>query len=300
MAQTISIGATQHIELLKAKLDCELKLFEGDGLKVNLEESPAGKFTFLACRVADYGECNYTEKDTQVIFKHYIADIISDIILNNWEDILLKDIIRENYYYFGDEEKKLIYDYALRHINREGEDSRNTIYWLSRKSRILQKVLEFLRYNNHIIIDGFIRFRLKEYTSELRDAADKAVDDFLMEREYREFIQLLKYFVEIQEPKVEMVHVLIRAGGIFKLFDNKMQPIKSDYLEGFIIDLVDSEINYEDLLISALITIAPKRITLHYKNDGGQSATLETIKNVFTGRVSECVGCNLCTTSLKT
>lgn len=299
MTQTISIGATQHIELLKAKLDRELKLFEGDGLKVNLEESPAGKFTFLACRVADYGECSYTEKDTQVIFKHYIADIISDIILNNWEDVLLKDIIRENYYYFGDEEKELIYDYALRHINREGEESRNTIYWLSRKSRILQKVLEFLRFNNRIIIDGFIRFRLKEYIGELREATDKAVDDFLMEREYREFIHLLKYFVEIQEPKIEMVHVLIKAGGIFRIFDDNMQSIKSDYLEGFIIDLVDSEINYEDLLISALITIAPKKITLHFKIDDSQSATLETIKNVFTGRVIECSGCSLCATDLK-
>jgi len=299
MAQIISIGATQHIELLKAKLGRELKLFEGDGIKVDLEESPAGKFTFLACRVAKHGDCSYTQEDTRVIFEHYIADIISDIILNHWENILLKEIIRENYYYFGDEEKNLIYNYALRHINQEGEDSRNAIYWLSRKSKILQKLLEFLRHSNRIIIDGFIRFRLKEYMNELRDATDKAVDDFLIEREYGEFIQLLKYFVEIQEPRVEVVHVQIMAGGIFKLFDDKQQPIRSDYLEGFVIDLVDNEINYEDLLISALITIAPKRITLHYKNDGSQSATLDTIKNVFTGRVSECKGCSLCASSLK-
>lgn len=299
MAQTISIGATQHIQLLKDKLGRELRLFERDGLKVDLEESPAGKFTFVACRVADHGRCNYSPEDTQVIFKHYVADIISDVILNHWEDILLKDIIRENYYYFGEEEKKLIHDYATRHINREGEGSQCTVYWLRRKSKIVQKLMDFLHQNNRIIIDGFIRFRLKEYIDELRDAADKAVDDFLIEREYREFIQLLKYFVEIQEPRVEIVHVLIRGGGVFKLFDDKMQPIKSDYLEGFIIDMVDSEINYEDLLISALITIAPKRITLHYNSDSGQSATLETIKNVFTGRVSECMGCNLCASSLK-
>ena len=30
---------------------------------------------------------------------------------------------------------------------------------------------------------------LKDYIGELRDAAEKAVDEFLMEREYREFIQ---------------------------------------------------------------------------------------------------------------
>lgn len=300
MAQTISIGATQYIDLLKAKLGREIKLFNKDGLKVDLEESPAGKFTFLAFRVSNCGSREINPEEVQAIFKHYLADIISDIILNHWEDILLKDIIKENYYYFGDEEKNLIFNYALQHINREGQDSGNSIYWSGRKSRILHKLLDFLHNNNRIIIEGFIKFRLKEYIGELKEAAEKAVDDFLMEREYREFVQLLNYFVEIQEPKIDGVHVLIQGNGIFKLFDSRMQPIKSDYLEGFIINLVENEINYEDLLISALITLAPKEITLHYKNSGSTAATLDTIKNVFTGRVRECTGCSLCGSTRKT
>ncbi|NLI13892.1 putative sporulation protein YtxC [Pelotomaculum propionicicum] len=296
MAQTISIGATQHIDLLKAKLGRELKLFNTDGLKVELEESPAGKFTFLAFSVSNCGPHRISQEEVQSVFKHYLADIISDIILTHWEDILLKDIIRENYYYFNEEEKKLIYDYALRHINREGQESGPTIYWANRKSRILHKLIDFLHYNNRIIIEGFIRFRLKEYVSELKEAADKAVDDFLIEREYQEFVQLLKYFVEIQEPKVEVVHVLIRGNGVFRLYDGNMQPIRSDYMEGFMIDLSDNEINYEDLLISALITIAPREITLHCKSSNGMSTTLDTIRNVFTGRVKECTGCPMCGT----
>ncbi|MDD2554629.1 MAG: putative sporulation protein YtxC [Desulfotomaculaceae bacterium] len=233
-------------------------------------------------------------EEAQNIFKHYLADSISDIILNHWEDILLKDIIRENYYYFEEDDKELIYHYALQHINREGQNSRDTLYWLRRKSRILEKLLDFLQNNNRIIIEGFIRFRLKEYIGELKEAADRAVDDFLIEREYREFIHLLKYFVEIQESKIDSVHVLIRGGGVFKLFDDSMEPVRSYYLEGYIVDLTDNEINYEDLLISALITIAPKEITLHYKNKNSFSAPLDTIKNVFTGRVKECRGCKLC------
>jgi putative sporulation protein YtxC len=294
VAQTISIGSTQLTDLLKAKLGRELKLFNDDGFRVDLEESPAGKFTFLAFRVSDSGRSGSTLEEAQNIFKHYLADTISDIILNHWEDILLKDIIKENYYYFAEDEKNLIYHYALQHINRDGQNSRDTLYWLSRKSRILQKLLDFLRNNNRIIIEGFIRFRLKEYIGELREAADRAVDDFLIEREYREFVQLLKYFVDIQEPKIESVHVLIRGAGVFKLYDGSMQPVRSDYLEGYIIDIADNEINYEDLLISALITIAPKEITLHYRNKNNVTATLDTIKNVFSDRIKECRGCKLC------
>lgn len=296
MAQIISIGASQHIDLLKSMLGQKLKFFEEKGLKVDLEEKPAGKLTFLFCRLTGYEGCSFAggEGAPWAVLRQFLADIISDIILNYWEDKLLKDIIRGNYYYFDEEEKKQIYNYTLRHINRDRDNRWSTFCWSSRKTRILQKVLDFLHNNNVVIIDGFIKFRLKEYISELQEAADKAVDDFLMEREYQEFIQLLKYFVDAQEPRVGEVNVLVKNDGIYKLYDEKMQPVKEDYMKGFIIDLADNEINYDDLLVSALITIAPKNIVLHYKSNCCKPAALDTIKSVFTGRVRECTGCNLC------
>jgi len=295
LAQTISIGATQHIDLLKARLGRKLNFFEGNGLKVVFEERPAGRLTFLSCRLTGHGSYIYTrEEDCWTAFRQFLADIISDLILNHWEENLLKDIIRENYYYFDAQERKIIYNYALHHVHSDEESRLYTIYTSNRKSKILQKVMDFLHHNNSVVIDGFIRFRLKEYLSELREAADKAVDDYLMEREYQEFIQLLKYFVDVQEPRAEVVNILVNGVGNFKLYDEKMEPIKNDYMEGFVVELVDNEINYEDLVISALITIAPKNIVLHYKDDCGKSTTIDTIEGVFAGRVRECAGCNLC------
>ena len=279
------------MDLFKAKLGSQLKLYEREGLKVDLEESPAGKFTFLTCRI----DGDAKRMQSQIFIRQQLAEIISDVILEHWEDVLLRDIIRENYYYFGDEEKKLIFNYSLRHINREDREARNTLYWLSRKNRINQKIIDFLNYNNRIIVDGFIRFRLQEYLAELRDATEKAVDEFLMEREYREFIQLLQYFVEIQEPRLELVHLHISESGGFKLFDDKMQPIRNEQMEEFFLDMLENELNYEDLLISALITIAPRKINIHRACKENHVTTLETIKNIFTGRVSECSGCSLCT-----
>ncbi|MDF9408587.1 MAG: YtxC-like family protein [Pelotomaculum sp. PtaB.Bin013] len=295
MAQIISIGSTQHIDLLKDKLGRGLMIFERNGFKINLEERSDGKFTFFSCCLDGFPEYCQLEDDPQIIIKKYVADLISDIILSHWEVFLLKNIICENYYYYGDEEKKIIYNYALQHINRKSNEPRKSVYWFNRKRRILNKILDYLKLNNSIIIDGFIRFRLKEYINELKDATDKAVDDFLLEREYREFIELLKYFVEIQEPRAYMVHVLINNVGAFKLYDDKTQPVRSDYLGGFLVDMMDSEINYEDMLVSALVTIAPQKIIFHHKKNDRYSATIETIKKVFDGRVSECPGCELCT-----
>lgn len=292
MNQCLSIGATQHIDLLKDRLGRELRVDEGERIRIKMTENPAGNITFLSC---DFNGnlCGGRHQDEQILFKHFVADILSDIIMNQWEKALLKDIIRETYYYFNEEEKNTILQYTLDYTNGvkvyPGKMDRR-----DRKHFIIKRLVDFLEHNDSIVIDGFVRFRLKDYIHEIKEAVDQAVDEFLMEREYREFIQLLKYFVEIQESKVPLVNVLVNPRGTYKLYDEEHSPIDSEFLEGFILDVMDNEINYEDLLISALITIAPNKIVFHYGAQAKVDSTLDTIKNVFEGKVSECNGCKLC------
>lgn len=279
--QCISIGTAQQRELLKYELSQELQALREKGLNVMLRENSANEFTFLDCYVsgAEFAE--------PAVNRH-VASIITDLIINKWENILLKNIIRENYYYFDEDEKGTIYDYALKKLNLNQKSKEN------QRLLILHKLTDYLNSNNHIVIDGFIRFRLKDYVNQLYDVADQAVDDFLIDREYKEFIELLRYFVEIQEPRANLVNVVIRPDGAFQLYDEECRPIDSDYLRDFMIDLTDNEINYEDLLISALITIAPREIKFHSGNGQVPSTTVDTISSVFAGRVSRCPGCALC------
>lgn len=295
--QIISIGSTRHVDLLRAKLGWSFRLLEKDGVKINMEEKADGKFTFLFYSFAVCPEHSRLKYDPQTVIKEQFAETISDIILYHWESFLLKSIIRDNYYYYVDEDKKIIYQHALQHINKNASGPRKSVFRLKRKNRILKKLQEYLQSNNSIVIDGFIRFRLKEYINELRDATDKAVDDFLMNKEYKEFIQLLKYFVEIQEPCFDTIHVLIDNSGAFQLYDDKMQPVKNDYLGGFLSDIMDSDIDHEDMLISTLVTIAPPKIAFHYKKGERYTAAIDTLKKIFAGKVSECSGCELCNPS---
>jgi hypothetical protein len=80
----------------------------------------------------------------------------------------------------------------------------------------------------------------------------------------------------------------------FRLRDKDRQVIESDYLDGILLDQADTEMNYEDLLVSALITLAPKEVVLHIKNEGQYDNTVTTLKNVFSNRVMVCMGCDLC------
>ncbi|GAB6181152.1 putative sporulation protein YtxC [Desulfotomaculum defluvii] len=292
MNQCLSIGATQHIDLLRDKLGKEFKLNGDNNLIVKLTEKPAGNITFLSCDFNGTICCGGPLED-QILFRHFVADIISDLILNHWEKAIILDIIRESYFFFNEDEKKTIFQYSQDYSNGlkvfPGRMER-----LDRKNFIIKRLVEYLEQNNSLVIDGFVRFRLKDYINEIKETVDQAVDDYLMEREYREFIQLLKYFVEIQDPKIDLVNVLLNKKGTYQLLDQKHEPINSEFLEGFILDVMDNEINYEDLLISALITIAPNKIVFHYGSQIKPQTTIDTIKHVFEGKVQECTGCILC------
>ncbi len=295
MLASFSIGAAENIDYVKEKLNQEFNLLENDGIKIRCDEEKKGNYVFLEYNIADYGGCSYSEDDTHNIFKHYVANAVSDIILNTWEKRLLDEIIQQNFYYFTKEEQREIFELASQQLSfLPGLDSEVVAGQLNRKSLVLRRLLEYLNSNHDIVIEGFIKFRLREYLDELTKVAEKAADDFMLEKEYREFVRLLKYFVDIQEPRLEVVQVLVMPSGMFKLLDETNRNINSEYLDGFIVELGESELNYEDLLISALITIAPTTVILHCSEQDVLTNSLDTIVSVFGDRVHYCTGCDLC------
>ncbi|NPV27093.1 MAG: putative sporulation protein YtxC [Firmicutes bacterium] len=295
MTAGILIGSSKYVEAIRDKLYGEVKTLQNNGFQVVLNSKERGEYTFLGCNIINPGGItDYSNEELFLLFKHYIANVVSEIIVNYWEPILIRKLIKEHYPYFSEQEKENLAQKTLRFLNQcDGISANQLVYQLDRKSKILHKAIDYLHANNEIIIDGFINFRLKEYLNELREAVDMAVDELMMEKEYNEFVRLLQYFVEIQEPRMAEIHVVLRASGIFQLYDAKGSLVKSDYLEGFVAGL-DSEINYEDLLISALITIAPQRVILHFHESNMYLESMVTIKNVFGDRVGICPGCDTC------
>jgi putative sporulation protein YtxC len=291
--QAITIGAAAGIEAIRQRLDDEFRFLQQEGVSIHIDQQSRGTFAFLDCAVHDLPG---TPDEAGTLVRHYVANALSDVIVEQWEPDLIRKIIRGTYNYFSLDEQETIVQYSGRNLASEIETvDREQLYKVNRKSQILHRLRDYLDGASELVLEGFITFRLRDYVEEVEDAVDRAVDDFLMEREYREFIRLLKYFVDVQEPRMEHVHVLVRPGGSFKLVDEDGSAIRSEYLEEFVVEMVDSEVNYEDLLISALITLAPKAVTLHTQTTHEWDESIETIKGVFTDRVHFCDDeCTLC------
>jgi len=291
----ITIGVNDEVDEVYKRLKIELDVLSKQGIDVNIKERHLGDLLFLDCSVSQNLLDTYSYNDIIYISKHYIANAISNIIIDFWEKKILKKVINGNYYYFGQDERNRILTFACKSLGvDEEEKTQGCVYKLSRKARVLQKILDYLDSNSKIIIDGFIRFRMKDYVLELEDAVDRAVEEYLMEREYNEFIKLLRYFVEIQEPKVDTVNVLKNADNSYKLLDGQGQLINNELLDDLAGEVIENNINFDDLLISSLITLAPSRIIIHSGATYANSEIIDTINKVFHHRVAICHGCEMC------
>jgi len=164
---------------------------------------------------------------------------------------------------FTQAERKEIQRLTLAIIKNEERNLLNSFFQIRRKNIIIKRLLEYFESSNTVILDGFVNFRLKDYMKDLEEIVEKAVDDFLMEREYREFIRLLRYFVDIQEPKFNAVHIIAGYDNKYVLLDENKNEITNECLQEFVNDIPEGEINYDDLLVSSLITMAPRKLVIH-------------------------------------
>lgn len=159
------------------------------------------------------------------------------------------------------------------------------------KNRILEDVIDYIMENNSIIIDGFVNFRLNKFLYIIDLSIEKAISNYEVEKEYEEFIEMLKYFVEIQEIKTEVVNLFLEEEKYY-LLDKDYQIIEEATMEDIQKEILTDEISKVDLLISSLIVLSPLKLIIHGENI--QSEALNLISKIFKDKIEFCYECKIC------
>jgi putative sporulation protein YtxC len=224
-----------------------------------------------------------------------IAGELADWIVKYEEEKMLQGLIVKDYNYELKEDVHTILSYYRQMIRLECAedqlDQQKTVQ--RRKQRIIDEAYAYLQENTDLNIDGFIRFRLDEYLEELHEMAEYAVDEFLMDQQYQEFISLLKYFVYIQEAKIPLAHLIHKGGNEFTLLNDRMEPIDTNDCDATLtIEMIEKDINFEDVIVSTLISVSPQQINIHTRDPEVQ--IIQTIMQIFENRVKLCQYCGLC------
>ena len=218
-----------------------------------------------------------------------LSDNLSEKILELYEKNFIKSFIHDNYDFFTPDERKKIVNNVFLHMNDSSAFLKE-----NRKKIIYNKVYACLIQYDEFVLDGFLRFRLKDYSKQLLDVINQTVDEFIVDKEYHEFIGLLKYFVTLQEPQLEEIHIIVDCKGSYTLRDNDNNLINSADINGMLEEAQSRDLTPDDLLVSTLITLSPMKIILHGSENIKNRELFETIKNVFEDRFIICMGCKIC------
>lgn len=289
--ETISIGLGEPAAEVLGELDAALRPLQARGSRYEIHQARRGPLVFLGCHLEPAAGVSGAGSD----FRQAVAQVLARWIVQRRERALLRRLIGTHYAYFSTEESESILSLAERQLGSGGAMEAPAA--MGRRERVRQRLAEYLERQDTLILEGFVTFRLKEYVEELVTAVDRAVDDFLLEREYREFVALLRHVVESQPDRPATAHCIFDGSGGFHLQDEQGQAVAAEFLDAVGPEAALRDVGVEDLLVSALITVAPREVRLHVPEDAALALSqdaLGTLEAVFPKAVTVCPGCGRC------
>lgn len=221
-------------------------------------------------------------------FDEKLSSIITDTILKFYKEKMIKKIINFDYFYFEEYEKKIIIQNCCEIIESSEYEQIS-----KEKEYIHEAVLQYVIENKSMILEGFVNFRIKEYIKYLDSIVDIAVNKYIIEKEYNEFISLLRMYINSKKSNIKNLHLIYGKSELTILDENKnIVPLcKEIYNAKFLSDIIFSE---NDYALNTLLTLLPQRIEIHLLDS--EDEFIKTVKLIFEDRVYICRECNICRT----
>ena len=210
-------------------------------------------------------------------FYNELANNLVSLILNFYEENLLKSIIKSNYFYFSESEQDIVLDKCLTYL----KDTSSVEYQV-RIEHIYIATLKYITNNKSMVLTGFINFRLSNYMKILDYIVDTFVNELVVDREYKEFINLLKSYVNSKPSNINTVHFIYKNTDSVILDSNyKKIPFTDDIANlNYISDVSFSE---NDISLNTLLTLLPQKIIIHLVKESDEF--IKTLICIFENRI---------------
>lgn len=217
------------------------------------------------------------------LFIMALSEILANCVLQYYEKKIINKIIDLDYFYFTSIDRKHI----LKNCNESLREC------TEKKEKIIFSFYEYIKEHKFFILDGFVNFRLFEYKYMLEEAVDTGVNKYIIDKEYKEFIQLLQNYINSKPEIQEIVHIIYTDS----------EPILLDEKEDIIIYdknimqskyLSDISFSSKDYCLNELLNLLPKKIILHLLVEDDEFTKM--LQLVFSGRIIVCKECSICNT----
>lgn len=280
--QLLTIINNSHKEYVLDKVQDIITYLKDKGMLLDYKIQEDDKCEFIDI----YNEnLEYKEEDKKIV-QYYIASILYSIAV---DDFLIKNVnkhLNEMYNFLNYKDIEIIKEIVRKVLKEELAVDETVIFCMNRKNEAVQKIMNCMDEFNELNVKGFLDFRSKDISKDIYIMVEKIVEKYMVEKEYNEFISLLRYFVEVQECKLERVDLFI---GDYPEDYILKDEFGNNMMDSFLNDLCENktmgDISKDDLLISGLITICPRKIVIHSAEKCKNKELINTISSVFKERI---------------
>lgn len=196
--------------------------------------------------------CNDTQFDD-------FLDAVSDLLLFDLSQFEIADMVKALPLTLDDQ--KIVLIEAIRYSKTA-----------ALRSSVRRSLKDHYQDSDSLVLEGFLRFRMRDTVRIWERCVDKAAEELLLRTERMELMGILGAFVRMRPARIKEVALILRPDGACSLTDDS-----------------DTHIDYPpdayDSLVSLLISLSPRRITVYDLSDGICADLLTSIHRVFEDRV---------------
>lgn len=204
-----------------------------------------------------------------------LYDILAELFFKEYVKKSLIGVINKNYDYLTQNDKREVCGLAIKNILNDNIEDKSKLEF------VRDKLKEFLLNSDILNVQGFINFRLNDLEYVIEDMVEESIQDYLLEIEYMEFINMLKFFVSVQKSKYNKAEVMY-DDNIYIYGDGN--DITEECIGYFEDDNVYCE-TIDDFLLNSLITIAPYKIIIIEKGKKISDDLKKTLLGVFENKI---------------
>lgn len=213
-------GASQAVHRQRrGSLECFVLTLPGPAVGGAAARGPGAARGAKAARGARAGAAAKAARGADLASAYYaVASAVRDHIFSIWQGRLARRFLAARYPFFTAAEASHVLSRVGAELAAPAADTLG--------AEVVSRVLDCLWAHEGLTVEGFVRFRLKEYVRRVGEVVERAAAEVLLDREYREFLRVLRYFVESQRPRVAELHVqLDPSGARFRLIDHAGRPL---------------------------------------------------------------------------
>jgi len=259
---------------MESRLDAELRPLLCQGVACAVDVSRRGDAAVFDCRIGG------TDPDPRGI--PALARAVGDWILGPGQQRLLSRLLAGRWPFLPPEARRLIVCRLAVSL-----PSGSASPWSEGITEAVRAY--FLGGSELLVVEGFVRFRLKAYVDRLVAAVDREGARCCVHWEHRHLLRLLGQELRLRPPGLSTVHcVWAGAERGVRVLDAEGRPLVELPLDG-----EDDGQTYA--LAERLAALAPQEVVLHLPEAERETAWVAALGELFPeGRIVRCFGCPHC------